>query len=131
MLKIIIFCLMVYTVSFVIVYKKNLITKPYEFLMTILGLKDSLVCMICTPFWIAGILSTLNIFVLSQMGITPSLVLFGEFNCWLEYAGGIFIDMFSTASIVFIMDQILLFFTENRKLDVTILKENTVQLLHD
>ena len=123
---------MVYTVSFVIVYKKNLITKPYEFLMTILGLKDSLVCMICTPFWIAGILSTLNIFVLPQMGITPSLILFGEFSGWLEYTGAVLVDMFSTASVVFIMDQILLYFTESKKLDITIInKEDTVQLLHD
>jgi len=134
MIKIVIFCLIVYTISFAIVYKKPLIAKPYEWLMRIFWLKGSLDCMICTPFWIAGIVSALNIFILPEMDITPSLVIFGMPEAWLEYTASILMDMFSVASVVFIVDQFLLFVTENRKLDVTICKEkdnSETQLLHD
>jgi len=134
MLKIGIFCLIVYAISFAIVYKRPLVVKPWEWLVTMFGLKDSLYCMICTPVWISGILSALNMFVLPEMAITPSLVIFGQPEGWLYCAGSILMDMLSVATIVFIMDQILLFITESRKLDLTVVKEKTdtiKQVLHD
>ena len=134
MLQITIFSLIIYTVSFAIVYKKPAVAKPFEWLMKTIGLGESLNCMICTPLWIGGIVSALNIFILPSMAITPSLVIFGEPSGWLEYTVSILMDMFSVASIVFIVDQILLFVTENRKLDVNICndKDDKIQqILHD
>ena len=134
MIKIGIFSLIVFTISFAIVYKRPLIARPWEWLMTIFGLKDSLKCTLCTPLWIGMVLSALNVFLLPQMGITPSLVMFGEPTGWLEYAGCIFIDSFSVAAIVYLMDQFNNYFLEYRgKLNITIKKEeeNNSQILLD
>ena len=132
MIKIAIFSLIVFTISFAIVYKRPLIARPWEWIMTVLGLKDSLKCTLCTPLWIGGILSALNIFFLPQMGITPSLVLFGEPVGWIEYAGSIFIDSFSVASIVYLLDQFNNYFLEERgKLNITVHKEDREKLLLD
>jgi hypothetical protein len=93
--------------------------------MTLLGLKESLNCLICTPLWISMILSALNIFFLPQMGITPSLVIFGEPAGWMEYAGSIFMDSFSVASMVYLTDQFNSYFLEQRSnLNITVHNEN-------
>ena len=133
LLKIGIFSLIVYTISFVLVYKKGIITKPWEFLMGIFGLKDSLICMICTPFWISGILSAINIFVLPEMSLSPSMVLFGKSEILIYYIGSIGLDMFAVASIVYLIDQFNSYFLEYRgKLDVTIHSDKPEkQILND
>jgi len=132
MLKILIFSLITYTISFALVYKKPLIGKPYEWMMTILGLKDSLNCFICTPLYIALILSIMNIFLLPEYPISPSLVMFGEPEIFKQYVGSLFIDSFSISSIVYFMDQINSYVIENRSnLNVTINKGNKENLLLD
>jgi len=133
LLKIGIFSMIVYTISFVIVYKRSGITKPWQWLVTFLGLKESLDCMICTPFWVGGILSAINIFVLTEMEIAPSLVLFGQPKILIYYIGSVGMDMFSVASIVYLIDQFNSYFLEGRgNLNIT-LKQQTPdkQILND
>lgn len=105
LLKIIIFWLSAYGISFMLVYTSG----PFKIFSRIrkLGGKISpsitelLSCMFCTPTWVGMIASFLNLILFPMIPFTPAFLLINNIKYWYLI---LFLDMLSTPSIVHLID---------------------------
>jgi hypothetical protein len=113
-MNIVLFFLVVYALSFAIVYKRPAIFRPVEWIMNTIGLGKGLDCMICMPMYIAAVLSALNLVFLPDITFSPALSLFGTpYNWWLLIPSYVFIDALSSSGMIYLLDQIQVYLENN------------------
>jgi len=115
MINILVFILVVYTLSFATVYKNAVIlVYPFQIIFNIIrlitfklvDLRKATECMICTPLYFAGFFSFLNHMFFNQIHLCPSLNIFGKADNWIFMCILILIDALSVAGSVYLLDRI-------------------------
>jgi len=130
-MSIILFFLVVYTLSFAVVYKQPKILKPVEWIFIKLGLGQALDCMLCMPMYVGGTVSLVNLFLLTQWAFTPSVYFFGLPQSWEYYVAAVLIDAWSASAVIYLLDQIQVYLEKNYKSEIFVSKDSKKQLLHD
>jgi len=125
-MNILLFFLVVYTLSFAVVYKRPAIFKPVEWTFEKIGLGPALDCMLCMPMYIGAALSTFSLIFLPKLIFSPSLYLFGTPESWYYIVAYVFIDMLSASGMIYLIDQIQVYL-ENNYRGFT----NNTQMLND
>ena len=121
-MSIVLFYLVVYTLSFAIVYKRPSIFKPVYWCFETVGLGAALECMLCIPMYIAAAFSTFTLLLLPELTFSPSLYVFGEPSTWYYLVSYIFIDALSASAVIYLID----------KFEVSLDKDNSnIQILND
>jgi hypothetical protein len=117
MLSLLIFIAITYTIAFAGVYKKPVILRPFEWLFTQFGLGDAFSCMICLPFWAGMALAAVNLFLLPNLLLAPTLLIIvysGDIT-WIEYIFHIVFSGLTAGSLCFLVDKLVDWFEFNSK----------------
>jgi hypothetical protein len=105
-MSVILFYLVVYTLSFAVVYKQPAIFKPVYWLFKKAGLGEALQCMLCMPMYIGGFISVINLFLLKGLLFSPSVYFYGIPSSWEYYIAFILIDAWSASAVIYLIDQV-------------------------
>jgi hypothetical protein len=112
-MNIILFFLVVYTLSFAIVYKRPAIFRPIEWIFQKIGLGEALDCMLCMPMYAGAAISAFTLIFLPNLMLSPSFYLFGNPENWYYICAYIFIDMLSASGMIYLMDQVQVYMENN------------------
>jgi hypothetical protein len=107
MLNLIIFSAVIYTLAFAGVYKRPLIFQPFVWLFKQVGLGKAWECMICLPMWMGFAVSAINLILIPNVELIPTLAIAPFPIFWYEYVAHIIICGLVAGSICFLIDKVV------------------------